>query len=265
MSSPSPRPVADPSDHLEDARAFALAYCTRHGDPEAVDRLRIELPERRVVFSVVDAARCGSSISGYLRADRQEATLAQALSRIMRQRARDRALERALERAHENGSPAWSLDIHSLAWTILHNAGVNPLLLAFHDDRSADGRSGFDRAIAASPISAEAEIRAGRISISALSVRRGHGISDRLIYSEGLSPPRLIVLGLNLPDTAGTAFAGRPVGELVDHPLLEGADDIRMVRTANGDDSIEIELEDERRTLAPTPDGADWLRFAWHP
>jgi hypothetical protein len=253
--------VADPSDQLEDARAFALDYCTRHGDPEAAARLRIELPERRVVFSIIDAASCGSSISGFLRADRQEATLAEALSRIMRQRARDRALKLS----REDGTPAWSIDIHALAWTILRNAGVNPLLLAFHGDRTADGRSGFDRAVDVSPISVEAEIRAGRVSISALSVRSGRGIDDRLVYSEGLSPPRLILLGQTIPDTAGAALVGRPLGELVDHPLLENADEVCVVRTVNDDGNLEIELKDERRTLAPPPHDADWLHFAWHP
>ena len=253
--------MADPSDQLEDAKAFALAYCTRHGDPEAATRLRIDLPERQVIFSVVDAAACGSSISGYLRADRQEATLAQALSRIMRQRARDRALGRW----PEDGTPAWSLDIHALAWTILRNAGVNPLLLVFHEDRAADGSNGFERAVAASPISAEVEIRAGRISISALGVRPDHDMSAGLVYSEAMRPPRLIVLDKALPDTAGAALVGRPIGDLVDHPLLDGADDVRVTRVVSSDGNVEIEMEDRRRTLAPTPDGADWLRFAWHP
>lgn len=261
--------MADPSDQLEDARAFALAYCTERGDPAAADRLRIELPGQRVVFSSVDAARCGSPISGFLKPERQERTLATALSRILRQRARDRALAAS----GEIGSPAWSMDIHPLAWVMLCNAGVNPLLLAGYETMPTDERTEFDRAISSSPILVTPEIRAGRIFTPAIGVKADHGMDDRLLFHEpgalgGL--PRLHIRSMAVPETVAFAMSGRPLSDIVDHPLLDmtcaDIGEIVPLGISMGDRGLIIDLPDDRMTLAPPPPGIeiDWLEFPWH-
>jgi hypothetical protein len=251
---------------LEEARAFARAYCARRGDQGAADRLILRKGDGRVVFSVVDAESCGSSISGFLNPDRQERTLARCLSRVMRQRARDRAIAAS----GETGSPAWSLDVHVAALSALWHAGINPLLLATHDPRGRPGDSGFDQAVAASPVSVRVEIRAGRVCLPALSVRPDADMDDCIaIFDEAGAgdAPSLMVRGRTLPDTVALSLAGRRLGEAVDHPLLDLAREVGIRRVDPGSDHLVVTLADDRTTLAPPPPGIapDWLRFDWNP
>lgn len=263
--------MADPSDQLEDARAFALAYCVDRGDRGAAERLRIDLAGHRVVFSTIDAERCGSSISGFLKPERQELTIATALSRILRQRARDRAIAAA----GETGSPAWSMDIHALAWTMLCNAGVNPLLLAGLERMPTDDRvTGFREAVSRSPIFVTPEIRAGRIFTPTIGISAGSGMNDGLFFYESGAlegPPRLHIRDVSAPQTMVAALGGRPLHEIVEHPLLKTTGDIvgkiMSLRTSGDGDTLTIDLPDDRRTLAPPPSGIDpvWLKFPWNP
>lgn len=259
--------MADPSDQLEDARAFALDYCTRHGDPDAVQHLKLDLPEGRVIFAVPEHRRFGCSISGFLRADKQETMIARALSRIMRQRAR----EKAIAAAGETGDPAWSLDIHVLELAALWWAGVNPLLIATDGQQSTGG---VDAAFAGSPITALVEIRAGRVSIPALSIKHDSGADDRLGLYEPEpygGAPVLMVIGHTIPDTVAAALTGRPLAEIVAHPLIDTLAELQIElaagRIVSTDGNLLMHMADDRTTLAPPPRGIapDWLRFAWNP
>jgi len=259
--------VADPSDQLEDARAFALDYCTRHGDPDAVRHLRLDLPAGRVVFAVPEHRRFGCSISGFLRPGTQETMIARALSRIMRQLAR----ERAIAAAGETGDPAWSLDIHVLELAALWWAGVNPLLLATGGPE--DG-SGLDAALAGSPITARIEIRAGRVSIPALSIRHDSSADGRLGLYEPEpygGAPILMVMDHAVPETVAAALTGRALAEIVAHPLIDTLAELRIEiaasRIVSADGNLLVHMADDRTTLSPPPSGIepDWLRFAWDP
>lgn len=259
--------MADPSDLLEDGIGFARSYCIRHGDPEATDVLGIRLGGSKVVFSVDDARLYGCSLSGFVPTDpeRRRVLLSRILNRIMRQRAR----ERCIAAAGETGDPAWSLDVHVLAMAMLVNAGVNPLLLECHETRRDGTPSALDRILSASPLSASFEIRAGRACMTSARMRAEDGL---IIYEPETSggPMCLFVPGMSISETACAALKGRPLSEVLSHPMLDPNDDVAVdctvSRIVNDEGNLFIELADDRTTVAPPPAGIEpeWLRFAWN-
>jgi len=260
--------MADPSDELEDCLAFAWSYCERHGDVGAVSVLEMRLAGPRVMFSVAEATRYGCSLSGFLsrERDRREATLSRVLNRIMRQRSR----ERCIAAAGETETPAWSLDIHVLAMTLLVNGGINPVLLERHETKR-DGRpSAFDRAVSDSAVSTTFEIRAGRICLTSGRIRTNDGVA---LYEPETSggPLCIFVPGRSLSETTCTAMVGRPLSDVLSHPMLDPNDDVRtscaISRITNDRGSLIIQMDDDRTTLVPPPPGIqpDWLEFDWTP
>jgi len=249
-------------------QTFARDYCRDLGDEDAADRLRLTLDDstQRIIFSNLDGNTCGSSISGFLNPARQDETIVRSLSRILRQRAR----ERMIEASGETGTPAWSIDIHRTTRMVLYNAGVNPLLLIEMHRRRQDSPTTLEEAITASPIHMTPERRGGRIVACAIAVESGRDMDDRLTLFDDDSKYRttcLMVRGMNLPATAIAMHVGRPLGNLLDHPLLENAGDIMISDIVNDGTALVIMLPDERVTLSPLPTGlkADWLDFPWEP
>ena len=260
--------MADISDLYEAAIELRTQYCLDNGDGDAAERLTLSLSGRRVLFAVMDAESCGSSISGFLQPGNWEITIKRALSRVMRQRARDRVI--AL--SGESGTPAWSLDIHTTSYAALCHAGINPLLLASHNPLIRE--SSFDREVAASPIETTAEIRAGRIFLSSLTVKPDSGMDDSLVLYEsevGGGCPCVLLRNRTIPETLATAFVGHPLSDIISHPLVDDDADV-IANTVTNHISTDgshliISLADDRMTLTPLPDGleAEWLRFPWNP
>ena len=239
---------------LDEVRAFARTLCEEAGDAEAMDRLKLSLPGNRLSFGVVEAASCGASIAGYLRPGRERATIANALNRILRQRARDRAIAAS----GEEGTPAWSVDAHPVVLSALAYAGVHPATLCMLGEAVGPSNPLQRMARGPTPRFGDARLVAGRVCVATIA-------GDDLPFSlhEDNDRQQCLSFQLQLPEAVVAGLPGRPLGDVVDHPLLALALGVRILRAHSFDGNLVLDLDDERRTLAPAPGGADWLRFPW--
>lgn len=245
-------------------RAMAARICGEAGDPHAVDRLRLDVSDRRLVFSVIDAAACGASISGFLspvRPDRAERAIRQSLNRILRQRARDAAILAA----GDGPDPAWSIDMHVVAFAVLRNAGVNPALVALHDAGETERGPLHTAAERTDVRIGKVELRAGRASVVTISGRDTHPTEDKVFFYEGTMGGEMHVgvRGVEMPVGMMPGLSGRRLGEIITHPLLDGCETAVVVSAEANGDILTLRMADQRRTLCPPPMPADWLEFEW--
>ena len=257
-------PHIDVQSWHAEMHSLSTRICDEAGDPHAVDRLRLDVCDQRLVFSVLDAAACGASISGFLspaRPDRAERMIRQSLNRILRQRARDAAILAA----GDGPDPAWSIDMHAVAFAVLRNAGVNPALVALHDPGETEHGPLHTAAERTDIRIGRVELRAGRASVVTISGRDTHPTEDKIFFYEGTMGGEMHVgvRGVEMPVGMMPGLSGRRLGEIVTHPLLEGCEKAVVVSAEANDDILTLRMAEQRRTLCPPPVPADWLKFEW--
>lgn len=245
---------------LEDLRAFAQGMCIAAGDPGAMDRIVLGATATRLTYSTIDGPSCGATISGLLRPDRARIAVRTNLNRILRQRARDRALAAS----GEEGVPAWSVDIHAVALAALINGGVNPALIPLLGPMDME-RNVLSRASEGTSIRiGKAGLCAGRVSISSITGGGPRADDTVVLYETSITREQVVMVRTQThPDIVVDTMAGRRLGEIVEHPLLKGAETTRIAAVEPGDGILNLTLADERITLAPPPGGENWLRFPW--
>lgn len=255
------QPVHGIRGDLERMRTFAQSFCDEAGDPEAAMRLVLNATDTRLTFSTIRGGDCGASISGFLKPERAHIMIQTALSRILRQRARDRAILAS----GDTGVPVWSIDIHPIAYAAIRNGGINPIFIAMLADGDMESNQ-LKRASTGTSIRVgTAGLIAGRASIATIS-GNGHPTDDAISFHEAsvTRMQQMIVRDVVLPDTVLASLPGRRIGDVVSHPLLEGAENTPIRSASMSGDVLHVEFEDVRRTLYPAPGGADWLRFPWN-
>jgi hypothetical protein len=253
-------PVPGIAGALDDIRAFAAGMCEEAGDPGALERLRLDRTDTRLVFQVIDAEACGSSISGFLKPGRAHIMVRNALNRILRQRSRERAIVEAGETP--GADPAWSIDIHPVTLSVLIHGGVNPALTALLE-RLAGPDDALKRAAQGGPLRiGDAKLVSGRVSIATIS-GNGHPTDDVVNVHENTQYLQTVMIRQGLPDTVVAGLPGRLLGDVTDHPMLARALGVRIMAAQCNGDVLTLDMEDERVTLATPPDGAPWLRFPW--
>lgn len=252
--------MTDISRTLADLQAYRQAHCRDAGDLEAADRLVLGMVEERLTFSTIDAADCGAPVGGMMKTTKARSMVRRILNRVLRQRAR----ERAIAASGEEGTPAWSVDMHAVMWSALRHNGVNPALAALLD-RNVGTWDALKRGAKGTGIRVgDANLIAGRVSIATLS-GIAHPTDDAISFHQ--TPMSLqqcmTVRNMQIPDTLIAALPGRPVGDVVRHPALLGAEHVHIVEAHLSVDVLTLGLEDVRVTPAPPPHDADWLRFPW--
>jgi hypothetical protein len=214
-------PVPGIAGALDDIRAFAAGMCEEAGDPGALERLRLDRTDTRLVFQVIDAEACGSSISGFLKPGRAHIMVRNALNRILRQRSRERAIVEAGETP--GADPAWSIDIHPVTLSVLIHGGVNPALTALLE-RLAGPDDALKRAAQGGPLRiGDAKLVSGRVSIATIS-GNGHPTDDVVNVHENTQYLQTVMIRQGLPDTVVAGLPGR----------LGGMRD-RLVQALDGD------------------------------
>lgn len=255
----------DEADHgLEALLEHVRLRCQAHGDPGAAERLLLKRAGGDIAFSSLDAAACGSSISGFLRGEQRMRTLDTALNRILRFRLR----ERLIGEAGETGSPAWSIDMHRAVLAVFVNSGIHPLLIAMgvrEDDRHPSGHLADEMERLGIAVT-DFQFHGGRLSPTTLTLRKG-GVDDALVlYTASVGGETgLILRGLSLPESVMASAVGRRLDAVVRHPLLEGAGHLTITHLDEALNSVTIVTDDERVPLAPSPVGTPWLDVPWNP
>lgn len=255
----------EPDHELEALLEHVRRRCEAHSDPGAAERLVLRrVGGARIAFSSLDAAACGSSISGFLRGERLMRTIDTTLNRILRFRLR----ARLIEEAEETDNPAWSIDLHRAVLAVFVNSGIHPLLIAMgvreHDRHPAGHLADEMERLGISV--ADFQFHGGRLSPTTLSLSRV-GVDDALVlYTASMGGETgLILRGLSLPDSVMASAVGRRLDAVVRHPLLEGAGHLIITHLDEALNSVTIVTEDERVSLAPSPVGTPWLDIPWNP
>lgn len=182
-------------------------------------------------------------------------TLDREVHRCARRALRNREIER--RDFDQTEPPRWSYTMHRLVMAVLREKDIDPLLLS----------DGWERlgGVVLRYLCEEA-----RITLGAIVVEDGR-IDPATLIVEGMEivgqGRPAVILDYVLPATVVATMAGRQLREVVDHPAVRRAGQLRIEEAIHGDTYTTLVLEDVQDFVRRPPKGVDrrWRSVPFKP